>query len=167
MVPGARRGPFSIAQEDALWMTAFPAFRGCIVQVMETHNRLETVRQVCEGFYDLFTIWFVECPLYIYPLIRQLVMLAGRLYRNEMVAAVIYTGYYCPGAQNTDQPIAYQCSVGHYCPAGSLEEIRCESGTYQDETTQGSCKVSPQNLLHMSWNLENLVELGCLILNES
>ena len=85
-----------------------------------------------------------------YPLIRQLVMLAGRLYRNEMVAAVIYAGYYCPGAQNTDQPIAYQCSVGHYCPAGSLEEIRCESGTYQDETTQGSCKVSPQNLLHMS-----------------
>ena len=32
---------------------------------------------------------------------------------------------------------------GHYCPSGSHEEIRCLSGTYQDETGQGSCKTCP------------------------
>ena len=93
-------------------------------------------------------------------------MFADRLYRSKILSVIFYSGYYCPGGQNTDQPTAYQCSVGHYCPAGSLEEVRCESGTYQDETTKGSCKVSRKNLLHMHRTLESLVELGCLLLSE-
>ena len=33
--------------------------------------------------------------------------------------------------------------VGHECPQGSWEPIRCESGYYQDETTQGMCELCP------------------------
>lgn len=33
--------------------------------------------------------------------------------------------------------------IGHYCPEGSHQPIRCDSGTYQDETEQGTCKVCP------------------------
>ena len=32
---------------------------------------------------------------------------------------------------------------GHYCPTGSHEELRCDSGTYQDETAQDTCKTCP------------------------
>ena len=35
------------------------------------------------------------------------------------------------------------CTVGHECPQGSWEPIRCESGYYQDETTQGVCELCP------------------------
>lgn len=35
------------------------------------------------------------------------------------------------------------CITGHYCPTGSNLPIRCDSGTYQDETEQGTCKTCP------------------------
>ena len=31
--------------------------------------------------------------------------------------------------------------LGHYCPQGTHEEIRCEPGEYQDQTGQATCKV--------------------------
>ena len=34
--------------------------------------------------------------------------------------------------------------LGHYCPEGSHEPIRCQSGFYQDETGKGSCKTCVQ-----------------------
>ena len=33
--------------------------------------------------------------------------------------------------------------LGHYCPAGSSEAIRCVGGTYQDEQGQWECKTCP------------------------
>ena len=42
-----------------------------------------------------------------------------------------------------DLSIYFSCPVGHYCPAGSVEPIRCENGTYQDQTTQWTCKTCP------------------------
>lgn len=33
--------------------------------------------------------------------------------------------------------------LGHSCPSGSHTPVRCNSGTYQDETGQGSCKTCP------------------------
>lgn len=35
------------------------------------------------------------------------------------------------------------CPIGHYCPTGVGAAIRCENGTYQDETTQPVCKTCP------------------------
>ena len=37
----------------------------------------------------------------------------------------------------------FSCPVGHYCPAGSEAPVRCENGTYQDQTTQWTCKICP------------------------
>ena len=37
----------------------------------------------------------------------------------------------------------YRCPVGHYCPTGSGEPIRCANGTYQDQTTEWTCKECP------------------------
>lgn len=33
---------------------------------------------------------------------------------------------------------------GHYCPTGSSEPIRCDSGSYQDEIGQSGCKDCPE-----------------------
>ena len=62
---------------------------------------------------------------------------------RELPAGNCTQGYYCPGAQNTSTPIPYACPIGHFCPWGSGEPIRCENGTYQDETTQYECKACP------------------------
>ncbi|XP_022100039.1 zonadhesin-like [Acanthaster planci] len=42
-------------------------------------------------------------------------------------------GFYCPEGQNVSRPALYQCSPGHYCPPQSIDQLGCESGTYQDE----------------------------------
>lgn len=51
-------------------------------------------------------------------------------------------GYYCPPGQQVRNPNSLECILGHFCPLGSKEPLRCESGTYQDTTNQVSCKVS-------------------------
>jgi len=33
--------------------------------------------------------------------------------------------------------------TGHYCPQGSHQELRCSSGTYQDQTGQDVCIECP------------------------
>ena len=52
-------------------------------------------------------------------------------------------GYFCPGGQATPTPSAHTCSQGHYCVRGSHEPVRCDSGSYQDETGQSRCKGCP------------------------
>ena len=52
-------------------------------------------------------------------------------------------GYFCPEGQTTPNPSMYICPQGHYCIAGSHEPVRCDSGSYQDETGQSQCKVCP------------------------
>ena len=51
-------------------------------------------------------------------------------------------GFYCPPGQSERNPNGLECIKGHYCPKGSPEPVRCDSGSYQDETGQWSCKVS-------------------------
>ena len=61
----------------------------------------------------------------------------------QLVSIYIYTvilGYYCPIGQSIQNPPSYTCSAGHYCVQGSINETDCPSGTYQDQTGQGSCK---------------------------
>nr|XP_054760934.1 uncharacterized protein LOC129267226 [Lytechinus pictus] len=48
-------------------------------------------------------------------------------------------GYYCPVGQSSSNP--FPCGEGYYCEEGSPSETACESGTYQDETGQSSCKI--------------------------
>ncbi|XP_071807027.1 uncharacterized protein, partial [Asterias amurensis] len=48
-------------------------------------------------------------------------------------------GYYCPIGQSIMNP--FPCEAGYYCEDGSPDQVECPSGTYQDETTQSSCKV--------------------------
>ena len=50
----------------------------------------------------------------------------------------VTAGYYCPAGQNVSNP--FPCSPGYHCPEGSHEEVKCQAGTYQDETTQAACK---------------------------
>nr|XP_006821767.1 PREDICTED: uncharacterized protein LOC100369099 [Saccoglossus kowalevskii] len=48
-------------------------------------------------------------------------------------------GYYCVLGNNVSNP--FPCGKGFYCDFGSFEETPCDSGYYQDEEGQGSCKV--------------------------
>ncbi|XP_070552128.1 fibrillin-2-like [Ptychodera flava] len=41
-------------------------------------------------------------------------------------------------------PPEYNCTLGHYCPEGSPEPVRCPSGEYQDEIGQWECKDCPE-----------------------
>lgn len=58
---------------------------------------------------------------------------------------LLSVGYYCPAGQNVSNP--FPCSPGHHCPEGSHEEVKCEAGTYQDESAQATCKDCFQGLL--------------------
>ena len=53
-------------------------------------------------------------------------------------------GFYCEGLVgqhiDTATPSAYICPEGHRCPLGSTTSIRCDSGTFQNEQGQGTCK---------------------------
>ncbi|EDO40914.1 predicted protein, partial [Nematostella vectensis] len=62
---------------------------------------------------------------------------------NTRVTAPCCEGSYCPPRQSVCKPNEYNCTLGHKCPLGSPEPVRCDSGRYQDETGQSSCKVCP------------------------
>ena len=49
-------------------------------------------------------------------------------------------GFYCSGGDASE---SNECTRGHYCPAGSAEELECAAGTYQPETGQSSCIDCP------------------------
>ncbi|KAM3922961.1 uncharacterized protein RB166_012036 [Leptodactylus fuscus] len=48
-------------------------------------------------------------------------------------------GYYCPQGQIL--PDGLPCPSGHRCPAGSSKPIPCESGFYQNEERQATCRM--------------------------
>lgn len=50
-------------------------------------------------------------------------------------------GYYCPPGQRVKNPNGLECTQGHFCLKGSKVPQRCESGFYQEDTNQSSCKV--------------------------
>ena len=52
-------------------------------------------------------------------------------------------GYYCPGGQDTSQPLEYACSPGHFCPTGSHNQTGCPSGYYQPHWKQYNCELCP------------------------
>ncbi|XP_077105722.1 uncharacterized protein LOC143764221 isoform X2 [Ranitomeya variabilis] len=48
-------------------------------------------------------------------------------------------GYYCPEGQT--QPDGLPCPSGHRCTAGSSKPLPCESGFYQNEEKQTTCRI--------------------------
>ena len=62
-------------------------------------------------------------------------------YGNKKETNKCDAGFYCPPGQKVRNPNGLECTLGHFCPAGSKEPIRCDSGTYQDTINQESCKV--------------------------
>ncbi|XP_075046430.1 uncharacterized protein LOC142107145 [Mixophyes fleayi] len=48
-------------------------------------------------------------------------------------------GYYCPEGQTL--PNSLPCPVGHRCPGGSPNPIPCESGFYQKDERQTTCRT--------------------------
>ena len=64
----------------------------------------------------------------------------------EFTAGNCSNGYYCPPGQNTSTPDDYRCPVGHFCPAGSQDPIRCYNGTYQDQEYTSECKDCPPGM---------------------
>lgn len=50
-------------------------------------------------------------------------------------------GYYCPPGQKVKDPNGLECTQGHFCPRGSKVPQRCESGFYQEDINQATCKV--------------------------
>ncbi|XP_071958738.1 uncharacterized protein [Antedon mediterranea] len=48
-------------------------------------------------------------------------------------------GYYCPTGQQSSNP--FHCETGYYCPEGSPDQVPCQSGSYQDEIAQSTCKI--------------------------
>ncbi|CAC5381825.1 unnamed protein product [Mytilus coruscus] len=64
-------------------------------------------------------------------------------YGNPAASGPCTVGFYCPTGMNISTPGEYTCPQGHYCPEGSHLPVRCDSGTYQDETEQGTCKECP------------------------
>ena len=53
-------------------------------------------------------------------------------------------GYYCPAGQSVGTPSLYVCPRGQRCTAGSGSPTKCESGFYQDELQQDTCKTCPE-----------------------
>jgi hypothetical protein len=47
-------------------------------------------------------------------------------------------GKYCD-VQTSTTASAPDCEVGKYCPLGSLEQLPCAAGSYQDATAQSTC----------------------------
>ena len=52
-------------------------------------------------------------------------------------------GYYCPGGQTEATPSQFICKPGHFCVRGSLSEVGCGPGTYQDSYGSLSCVTCP------------------------
>ncbi len=61
---------------------------------------------------------------------------------NTKPTGLCDAGFYCPAGQSNKQ--AKNCTAGHYCPIGSPAPILCNSGTWQDQIQQSSCKICPE-----------------------
>ena len=54
-------------------------------------------------------------------------------------------GWLCTGGSDVAQPnntFGYMCTAGHYCPEGTVSELGCEPGTYNNKEGQGNCTVA-------------------------
>lgn len=61
-----------------------------------------------------------------------------------LAANSIYTTITCSAGYICDSTGDNPCSQGMYCPTNTIVELKCPSGTYQDETAQSSCKACPE-----------------------
>ena len=55
-------------------------------------------------------------------------------------------GYYCTGGASTSQPLSPSsagsgdlCTIGHYCPRGSSQPLKCPLGSYMPTVGAGNC----------------------------
>ncbi|CAN0481397.1 unnamed protein product, partial [Ectocarpus sp. 12 AP-2014] len=71
---------------------------------------------------------------------------------DRLVCDICPGGYVCLGTTITGTPTSaeedggFQCTVGHYCPEGSWEEIPCAAGSYNPEvgsSAASDCFVCP------------------------
>ncbi|XP_070551430.1 uncharacterized protein [Ptychodera flava] len=53
-------------------------------------------------------------------------------------------GFFCPGGQDTSQPVDLGCSPGHFCFEGSWNQTGCPSGYYQPHWKRSNCDICPQ-----------------------
>lgn len=71
---------------------------------------------------------------------------AGKFCNTSGLSApdgVCSAGYYCPGGQSVGTPSSHGCPLGNKCIKGSDSPTKCESGYYQDELLQNTCKECP------------------------
>ena len=47
----------------------------------------------------------------------------------------------CTATQYCIGNATFDCPVGHFCPAGYDYQLKCQPGTYQDQTAQSTCKT--------------------------
>ncbi|CAK8677709.1 unnamed protein product [Clavelina lepadiformis] len=50
-------------------------------------------------------------------------------------------GFFCPEGSSVGNNM--QCEAGYQCPVGSPDQVLCDSGYYQNEVQQASCKICP------------------------
>lgn len=71
---------------------------------------------------------------------------------DRLVCDICPGGYVCLGTTITATPASaeedggFQCTVGHYCPEGSWEEIPCPAGSYNPDvgsSAASECSVCP------------------------
>lgn len=71
---------------------------------------------------------------------------------DRLVCDTCPGGYICLGTTRTASPTSaeedggFRCTVGHYCPEGSWEEIACSPGSYNPEvgsSAASECLVCP------------------------
>ena len=62
-----------------------------------------------------------------------------------------HSGYFCPEGQKN--PDDHPCPEGYHCPSGASEKTKCESGSYQDEPIQSTCKTCPAG--EYRWNIRH------------
>ena len=62
---------------------------------------------------------------------------------NEVPDGYCSAGWYCDGGDDTSTPPGQACTVGHYCPEGSIVPVVCDPGFYQDAIQQSTCIECP------------------------
>ena len=69
--------------------------------------------------------------LYTYGKINPLESVEVNL---DLFAGECDAGYYCPGGQDSRDPLLFVCTAGHYCEVGSANHEPCPNGTYSNTT---------------------------------
>lgn len=69
-------------------------------------------------------------------------------------------GFYCEGGNSVPSPATNICAIGYYCPAGSVQQIECDEGNYQDASQQSICPACPANQYCFDTNSPQDCEAG-------